>query len=206
MTEAIINVGVRDIAIYATDIIPSVVEQLKQTAAKNEWPVRKAQVMDSAALTFPDTTFTHSLTNLGIMVIASDIEAAKHVYRTTKDDGLVMMSIWDKPLPVEVVTAANHFARGQDAPVPLAIVRGGFDDNDLLIVMEKAGFKSEAIRWEKTYADLHVQDLHLWASVVWSFLGCPVSGWIKEDEEKWDNVIDRMIHWPQKYVRIQETG
>lgn len=203
MTEAVLESNVQDVSIVATDIVPQVVEQVQKKVADNGWPV-KAKVMPSEALTFPDAEFTHSLTNLGIMVIEGDAAAGGHIYRTLKDGGLAVLSIWDKPLPVQVVTAAHCAARPHDHRVPVAIKRGGFDDKDLRTVLEGAGFKADTIRFERTYAVLEVKDLRLWASAVWSFLGCPETGWSQDDEDNWDKVIDIMIDWLKKYEGYKE--
>lgn len=204
MSEAIMNTGIKNITISATDVVPQVIEQLQKTAAEKGWPV-KAEVMPSEALTFSDATFTHSLTNLGIMVMDGDVAAAGHIHRTLKDGGIAVLSIWDKPLPVQVVTAAHRAARGEGTETPPAIKRGGFDDKDLRVVLEKAGFKPETVRFERTHAVLEVKDLRLWASAVWSFLGCPATGWTVEDEEKWDGVIDIMVDWLQKYEGYKKS-
>lgn len=195
--------GVKDVTIFATDVVPQVIEQLEKMAAEKGWPV-KAEVMPSEALMFPDATFTHSLTNLGLMVMEGDVAVAKHILRTVKDGGVVVMSIWDKPLPVQAVTAGLRVARPAGAEIPPAIKRGSFDDKDLRNVIEMAGFRSETIKFERTYAVLEVKDLRLWASAVWSFLGRPATGWTVEDEEKWDIVIDTMVNWMREYEGYKE--
>ncbi|KAF2466136.1 uncharacterized protein BDR25DRAFT_359919 [Lindgomyces ingoldianus] len=183
MTEAIMGTGVKDITIFATDMVPQVTEQLAKTSAEKGWLV-KAEVMPSEALAFPDGTFAHSITNLGIMVMEGASVAAKHIRRTIKDGDLTVLSIWDKPLPVQVVSAAHP---------------GGFNDKNLRAVLESAGFKPETIKLERKYAVLEVKDLCLWASAVWSFLGYPATGWTAEDEEKWDGVIGTMVDWLENY-------
>ncbi|KAF2269176.1 S-adenosyl-L-methionine-dependent methyltransferase [Lojkania enalia] len=212
MTEAImetrVNTGVEttphDITIFATDIVRPVIEQMRKRADEKKWPLEAVEFMPSEALTFLDGSFTHSFTNLGIMVMDRDIDAAKQIYRTLKKGGIAVLSIWDKPLPVQAVTAAHLAVRPEGTQIPPAIKRGGFDDTNLRMILHTVGFRS--IEFQHTYAVLEVNDLRKWASAAWSFLGCPATGWTAKDEDSWELAIDIMVEYLEKYKGYQKLG
>ncbi|KAF2653768.1 S-adenosyl-L-methionine-dependent methyltransferase [Lophiostoma macrostomum CBS 122681] len=206
MTDAIMatSPNALDSTVIATDIVPQMIERVNQKAREKGWAKVKAEVMSSEALTFEDGRFTHSFTNMGIMVMEKDVEAAREVFRTLRKGGVAVMSIWDKPLPVQVVTAAHNRFSPDATELPLFIERGGFDDEDLQRVMEDAGFDGRSIVIERTYAVLEVADLKWWANAVWSFVGAPVGGWTLEDERQWDETVKFMVEWLEGYEGLSE--
>jgi SAM-dependent methyltransferase len=206
MTDAIIDSSssASDIYIVATDVEPQLVDRVNQKAREKGWKNVKSEVMPSEDLTFEDNQFTHSFMNLGIMIMEKDVEVAREVYRTLGKDGITVMSIWDRPLPVQVVTAAHNRFRPHATELPPVIKRGGFDERDLRHVLEDAGFDGNGIRFEKTIAVLDVADLKWWASAVWSFVGAPIGGWTPEDERRWDGVIDFMVEWLKDYEGVEK--
>ena len=198
MTVAIMETHVKNVTIYATDKAPPLIDMISKKATAHAWPVQ-TEIMLSEALTFPPAKFTHSFTNFAIMLIEKDAAVAKGIYRTLQDGGVAVLSIWDRPLPVQVVSAAHRFLRSEQDPLPPAIKRGGFDAENLCSLLKGAGFASEKLKFSRTNAVLEIADLRFWASAVWSFLGCPENGWTVQDEERWDEVIHFMVGWLEKH-------
>ena len=168
VTAAIMATNVEQITIHATDKVPSLVDGVRKTSIASSWPVETA-LMLSEALSFPPATFTHSFTNFAIMLIQEDAAVAQGIFSTLKTGGVAVLSIWDRPLAVQVVTAAHQFVRSPQDALPPAIRRGGFGAETLVGLLERAGFSADKLHMHSTHAVLEVQDLRLWASAVWSF-------------------------------------
>jgi ubiquinone/menaquinone biosynthesis C-methylase UbiE len=67
------------IQVHATDVNPKFTAQLQAKLAQNPcWPV-KIDTMDACNLTFPDNTFTLSLTAFVFPGLSDDVAAATHI-------------------------------------------------------------------------------------------------------------------------------
>ncbi|KAF2446668.1 S-adenosyl-L-methionine-dependent methyltransferase [Karstenula rhodostoma CBS 690.94] len=203
MTVALMEAHTKNIVIHATDKVPSLIDTMSKKATSLSWPVL-AEVMLSEALSFPPAKFTHSFTNFAIMLIKEDAAVAEGIHRTLRDGGVAVLSIWDAPLPVQVVKAAHEFLRSGQSALPPAIARGSFNAEDLRSLLEGVGFTSRGLSFGRTKAVLEVADLRFWATAVWSFLGCPQNGWIAQDEQRWDEVIDFIVDWVQNWENYRK--
>lgn len=82
------------ITIKATNRNQYMIDGCRKFATAGNWPVEET-VMPDQSLTFPDSYFTHSFTNFFITHLDENHDpAAKQVYRTLKQGGKAIVSIW----------------------------------------------------------------------------------------------------------------
>ncbi|QUC16370.1 uncharacterized protein UV8b_00611 [Ustilaginoidea virens] len=101
----------------------------------------KLAVMPAEKLDFPDATFTHSITNLGILFFADAPAAAKEIYRTLKPGGVAVVTSWsDMGYVKGVIQPAQKAARPDDKPFNLPIPPEWFSADHVKAVLEDGGF------------------------------------------------------------------
>ncbi|KAF2260132.1 hypothetical protein CC78DRAFT_443065, partial [Lojkania enalia] len=134
--------------IYATDIDQTFLDALQQDAKKNSWPVEISN-QRCESLSFPDNTFTHSITNIGIFFTASNgLEGAKEIYRTLQPGGVAVANCWENVtwfLPIKTV----HDNIRPGAPYPTPVINWS-DGQQLQKVMLEAGFSKENLKVERS--------------------------------------------------------
>ncbi|KAJ4362301.1 hypothetical protein N0V83_010394 [Neocucurbitaria cava] len=143
-----------DVKIHATDIDPVFLSTLESDVAKNSWPVEVSN-QKAEALSFPDNTFTHSITNIAIFMTASaGLDAAKEIHRTLQPGGVAIVNCWEALVwlfPIKLVAESTRGGKPMPAP-PIS----WNDGVQIQKIMAEAGFKKENMRvdraevWAKT--------------------------------------------------------
>jgi hypothetical protein len=54
----------------------------------------------------------------------------------------------------------------------------------------EAGFAREKMRLEKVSQHMMISDLNMFAGMMWSYLGPPVTGWLEQDEARWYEAVE----------------
>ena len=104
------------IKITANDTRDMFLDAYRATATAHRWPA-EAYNMDSAALTFPDASFSHSVANFLFMSFPrNDDVAAGEMRRVLRDGGVAAATIWEEQPHAVALMAANQTLRGADAP------------------------------------------------------------------------------------------
>ncbi|KAF2837235.1 S-adenosyl-L-methionine-dependent methyltransferase, partial [Patellaria atrata CBS 101060] len=132
--------------IYGTDIAEGMLKQFDAKIEKNGWGERvTTQAMEGSDLSaLPDSTFTHSICNMGYFAFKDGIAGAKHMYRTLAPGGVLVVTGWSKPRTVELAHLTQKVVR-PDEPVcwPLsedwknpkkgmgALAEGGFKEDNM---------------------------------------------------------------------------
>lgn len=179
------------ITIVGTDIDKGAVNLYSKRASDKSWPAT-CQQMDAQALTFPDGKFTHSIGNAMIFTLGTDgIDAAKEMYRTLQPGGICIINSFAITPTVGPIQAASRATRPSGTPVP----REGLDkwsaEQSLRDVLEAGGFSKDKINVvrEDVYTTTPVTLKHF-STMMWSFVGgTSKAGWLKTDEERWDEAI-----------------
>jgi ubiquinone/menaquinone biosynthesis C-methylase UbiE len=179
-----------DVKIHATDIDQVFLDALQKDVDANSWPIEVSN-QNSNALTFPDETFTHSITNIGIFFTGSmGLDGAKEVYRTLKPGGIAVVNCWEGVSWLFPMVAVHNALRpGKPFPAPPI---NWSDGVQIQKIMKEAGFAEENTKVEKSEAWSKTSDLRAWAEKTWAYLA-GIGGWQESDEERWDEAVDLLV-------------
>ncbi|KAI0817171.1 S-adenosyl-L-methionine-dependent methyltransferase [Xylaria sp. FL0064] len=192
VTETIMAKNPPEIQIYATNINPQFVAGVQALAEKNKWPVSTA-VMSAQEITFPDSTFTQSITSFAFHCLGDHNQAARQIYRTLKPGGVAIATIWIFMPHVEALQHAHWLTRGRDGPMPALLPLENFKESNLRAALEVGGFENQNISCSEKTCYLKVPDMKRWAQLAWSYLGHLPTGWSQNDEDKWDEAINDIV-------------
>ncbi|KAJ4402610.1 hypothetical protein N0V91_007149 [Didymella pomorum] len=181
-----------NLQIHATDIDPPFISALSHAASENAWPLH-ATLQKSESLSFPDRTFTHSITNIGIFFTSgAGLDGAREIHRTLQPGGTVVVNCWAHVTWLVPVRAVHeHIRPGKPFPTPVV---AWHDGKHIQKVMRDAGFKEEDVRVERSdaWAVVERSGLREWAEKSWAYLG-GIAGWFEGDEENWDRAVDKLV-------------
>jgi ubiquinone/menaquinone biosynthesis C-methylase UbiE len=105
-----------------------------------------AHVMRGEELAFDDTTFTHSITNLGILFYEDSLVGAKEIYRTLMPGGVAVVTSWiDLGYFEQVLQPAHSEIRLDDPPLELPLSLDWLSPSHLKTTMVRAGFQEVQI-------------------------------------------------------------
>ena len=194
-------------AIEATDVDVRFLDELRAKVERRQWPVTMTE-MPAERLKFEDDKFTHSIANFLIFITPSDgIPAIRHTYRTLRPGGVAAFTSW-KYLPHwEVISAVHDAVRPDAKQRPLCqIPPMWFEGEYMMGQVIKGGFDEAKVRTTTTDVHLFETELPKLAGIIWSYLGRSVSGWIEEDERRWDEAIEAILERFQTTEGFSETG
>jgi ubiquinone/menaquinone biosynthesis C-methylase UbiE len=139
-------------------------------------------VMDGTNLTIPDSTFTHSITNMGLMFFPDPQIGAEHIYRTLKPGGTAIVTSWKSAGYLPLVHEAQKAVRPDDAPWKWPIPEVWFQGEHLRQTLEGAGFKDVEMS-EKTvyYASGSVEEACGYLMGMWRKMG---PKWSEDENEE----------------------
>ncbi|KAH6666338.1 S-adenosyl-L-methionine-dependent methyltransferase [Halenospora varia] len=195
----------KTITIQATDIDQSYLDRFQSLANENNWPVHISN-MPAESLTFADETFDISIANFVIFLTPPDgIAAVQHMYRTLKSGGTAIFTAWKRLPHIDPVNVSHLATRGANGPPLREIPPQWWRGEHLVDVAIKAGFARENVRLEEVRVWIEVKDTAHLAQVLWSYLGVPVTGWMMEDEGRWDKAIGVILESFGKTQGFKET-
>ncbi|KAI1394553.1 S-adenosyl-L-methionine-dependent methyltransferase [Hypoxylon fuscum] len=182
-----------DIRIEGTDIDQPYLDRFQARTANNAWPVNITN-MCGGSLTFPDDSFNLSISNFMIFITPEGgMPALRHVYRTLKTPGIAVFTAWSRLPHVDPIYAAHEATRGANRPALREIPPEWWLGSHLVKVAADAGFDPENIELRSKTVYITIRDVYRLATVMWSYLGVPLQGWSKLDEEKWDMAIEVIL-------------
>ncbi|EHL00666.1 S-adenosyl-L-methionine-dependent methyltransferase [Glarea lozoyensis ATCC 20868] len=192
-TAAIFNLSTSsklDILIHGTDINPKALELYTSNLTTRNWPATATQ-MDSQSLTFPENTFTHSISNALLFVLPDNgIDAVKETYRTLKPGGTALFNSWFYVPTMAPLQTASRTTRAPGTPLPRDGMAKWSPPEFLRSVIEKGGFEKEKVRMEKVKVVCQTTELGHFAEMLWSFIGgTSEAGWGEGDEENWERAV-----------------
>ncbi|ESU09526.1 hypothetical protein FGSG_03671 [Fusarium graminearum PH-1] len=197
------------LCIQATDINPQFVTGCEQMAKLNRWPL-DAHVMDARVsfnpimlknavlimdqdLDFSTNHFSHSFNNFAFHSMDVARHGLKEVHRTLKPGGMAMVSTWNEMPHTDALKHANRRTRGENAPLPMLLQDMSFEEEHMRKALQDAGFDPEKTKIYHKDASVTIPDLRRWAQLAWSYLGVLPTGWLHEDEEKWEEALDDIV-------------
>lgn len=179
------------ITIHATDLSKVMVKECQALAIEKgwtSWPMQMtSEVMAMEDLKFTDNTFTHSIMNLAMFLLDPEdaLKAATHVYRTLREDGVAVITVWEETPTDDAVQAAHSTTRSTSTILPVLSRSHWKYHSHIRKVLTEAGFLDDKIEITKRMVDIEVKDMDRWSNVMWTLIGRPTEGWQEGDEEEW---------------------
>ncbi|KAJ3460140.1 hypothetical protein MRS44_011007 [Fusarium solani] len=148
-------------------------------------------VMPGEKLEFQDETFTHSITNLGILFFTDGDAGAKEIYRTLKPGGVVVVTSWAVLGYLEVIRPAQSAVRPDDPPFMLPIPETWFDPAFVQKCLKDGGFANVTLSVSMVhYGAPSAEDL---LDLILNSFKMLWKGWSEEDQDKFHQVAREKI-------------
>ncbi|SPO02016.1 uncharacterized protein DNG_04689 [Cephalotrichum gorgonifer] len=149
-------------AIHGVDGAPKMVE-IAASRVSGQDNVKTA-VMPGESLDFAEETFTHSITNMGILFFSDATKGAREIYRTLKPGGVAVVTAWQDLGYPRVIRAVQGDIRPGDTPFELPLPKQWFDPEHTRTVLTESGFgdvklESSVAHWAADSADDLADDL-----------------------------------------------
>jgi ubiquinone/menaquinone biosynthesis C-methylase UbiE len=150
--------GVKSPIIHATDSEKSMIECYQTVSREQGWSNVTAQLMDGTSLSFPDETFTHSLTNFGIFAFPNAVKGASEIYRTLKPSGTAILTTWKTPRTHAIMNDARRAIR-PGLPAFASALLEWTKPEKLVDVLAAGGFERESIQQTEAEAVAKFKDV-----------------------------------------------
>jgi len=193
-TTAIISyTGFEPSLIEATDFSPAMIDVLSKEISAENWKNVRSSVMDSHELTFPDNTFTTSITNFSIFTFQDPLKCMQEVRRTLKPDGLAIVSTWKRFTVSNLIHTAQRAVR-PDAQL-MKVPRAEFmEEGYLRDLIAEAGFLSDKIQVWDIGTTIQGQDsVGVREFMLGDSTASARAGWTEEEQARWEGAIDSAI-------------
>ena len=156
-------------------------------------------VMDGVDLTYPDETFTHSITNMGIFFFPDAAKGAAQIHRTLKPGGTAIVTSWKSVGHMAVVHEAQKAVKPEEPLFRWPVSDDWFEASHLKKTLEGAGFKDVELH-EKTvyYASRSLEETCGYLFGMWKHMG---PKWTDEENEEFRKQLN--IAGKKAAVKIQ---
>ncbi|KAF5672325.1 ubiquinone menaquinone biosynthesis methyltransferase ubiE [Fusarium heterosporum] len=123
--------------IHAIDFAENMVSIAKDRFISH--PNVHAAVMAGEELSFADDTFTHSITNLGLMHFTDAYKGAREISRTLHPDGVAVVTGWTMMGHIKIIQEAQAQIRPDDVPFKPPVPNTWLDPEHTKTVLSGAG-------------------------------------------------------------------
>jgi|TARA_R110002003_G_scaffold232_13_gene16825 ubiquinone/menaquinone biosynthesis C-methylase UbiE len=140
--------------ITCVDFAPAMIDQARNfyqtnpSAGDNRGRV-SFDVMGGEDLRFPDNSFTHSITNEGILFFKDGPKGASEIYRTLKPGGTAIVTSWAKLGYIDLIHQAQRVVTPNAPPFRIPISEDWYRSAHLEKTLKDAGFEAVQVH-EKT--------------------------------------------------------
>jgi SAM-dependent methyltransferase len=151
-----------------------------------------AAVMAGEELSFPDDTFTHSVTNLGLMYFTDPDKGAREIARTLHPDGVAVVTGWTMMGHIKIIQEVQAQIRPDDTPFKPPVSDIWLDPEHTKAVLSGAGLDVHSI----TAIDVHLgaETAEGVADLLIHGFGAKVFGsWSEDEQEKGAAVMKKIV-------------
>ncbi|KAF2279254.1 S-adenosyl-L-methionine-dependent methyltransferase, partial [Westerdykella ornata] len=193
-TRALLSKTAGDITIEATDIDPAMLARAKEIVQAEKWSTVRVHRMPAEQLSFPDSHFSHSISNILIFMTRNDgLDCAKEIFRTLKPGGKAAVTTWATMPHSKAVDDVHHALRGDEAALRFVMPERWWTASHLESVLRQGGFDRTEVKTCEVELRIDEGELRDQAEMIWSLRGMPEGGWTSGDEENWDKAIDLLV-------------
>jgi ubiquinone/menaquinone biosynthesis C-methylase UbiE len=188
VTDVILQSGIQP-EIHAVDCAENMVNIARGRFSSH--PNVHAAVMAGEELSFPDDTFTHSITNLGLMFFTDADKGAREIARTLHPDGVAVVTGWATRGPFKIIQEVQAEVRPDDTPSKIPVADIWLDPEHTKAVLSGAGLDVHA----STAVDVHMgaETADGVADLLTRFGSKAFASWSEEEKEKVAAVMKKKI-------------
>ncbi|KAH7006391.1 S-adenosyl-L-methionine-dependent methyltransferase [Fusarium venenatum] len=189
VTDIILQSGIQP-EIHAVDIAENMVSIARGRFSSQ--PNVHAAVMGGEELSFPDDTFTHSITSLGIMYFANPEKGAREIARTLHPDGVAVVTGWTMMGHIKIIQEVQAQIRPDDTPFRPPVSDIWLDAEHTKAVLSGAGLDVLT----STTVDVHLggKTADEVADLLTHGFGAKVFGsWSEEEKEKGAEMMKKIV-------------
>ncbi|KAL5590194.1 hypothetical protein FOBRF1_013751 [Fusarium oxysporum] len=136
VTDIILKSGIQP-EIHAIDVAENMVSIARDRFSSH--PDVHAAAMTGEELSFPDDTFTHSITNLGLMYFTDADKGARAISRTLHPDGVAVVTGWTTMGHIKIIQEVQAQIRPDDTPFKPPVSDIWLDPEHTKAVLSGAG-------------------------------------------------------------------
>ncbi|KAJ4139697.1 hypothetical protein NW768_001039 [Fusarium equiseti] len=151
VTDIIVKSGTQP-EIHAVDVAENMVNIASGRFSSH--PNVHTGVMPGEELSFPDDTFTHSITNLGLMYFTDADKGAREIARTLRPDGVAVVTGWTVMGHINIIQEVQAQIRPEDTPFRPPVPDMWLDPEHTKAVLSGAGLDVHTA----TAIDVHLGD------------------------------------------------
>ncbi|OBT43577.1 hypothetical protein VE00_07022 [Pseudogymnoascus sp. WSF 3629] len=179
-------------AIHAVDISPAMIgaARSKPGLAAHAERIHLA-VMPAEKLTFPDATFSHSITNLGIFFFADAAQGASEIFRTLQPGGVAFLTVFAAFPHLELVRRAQAAVRPDEAPFSIPVDLAWFETAHIEGLLRSAGFGDVVIG--ETVGHYGAPNADGVADRLLLLFGAVSETWSAEEKEAFEKELRRIV-------------
>jgi ubiquinone/menaquinone biosynthesis C-methylase UbiE len=189
VTDIILKSGIQP-EIHAIDVAENMVSIARDRFASH--PNVHAAAMAGEELSFPDDTFTHSITNLGLMYFTDADKGAREISRTLHPDGVAVVTGWTMMEHIKIIQEVQAQIHPNDTPFKPPVPDIWLDPEHTKAVLSGAGLDVHT----STVVDVHlggetadgVADL-----LTHGFGSRAFESWGEEEKEKGAAVMKKIV-------------
>ncbi|EXK24743.1 hypothetical protein FOXG_17492 [Fusarium oxysporum f. sp. lycopersici 4287] len=189
VTDIILKSGIQP-EIHAIDVAENMVSIARDRFSSH--PNVHAAAMAGEELSFPDDTFTHSITNLGLMYFTDADKGAREISRTLHPDGVAVVTGWTMMEHIKIIQEVQAQIRPDDTPFKPPVPDIWLDPEHTKAVLSGAGLDVHT----STVIDVHlggetadgVADL-----LTHGFGSRAFESWGEEEKEKGAAVMKKIV-------------
>ncbi|KAM0217119.1 hypothetical protein ACHAQD_007609 [Fusarium lateritium] len=189
VTDIILNSGIQP-EIHAVDVAEKMASITRDRFSSHA-NVHVA-VMPGEELSFPNDTFTHSITNLGLMYFTDASEGAREIARTLQPDGVAVITGWSIMGHIKIIQEVQSQIRPNDTPFKAPISDIWLDPEHTKAVLLGAGLDVHTSIAIDVYLGEETADRV--ADLLTNGFGSKVfDSWSEEEKEKGAAVMKKLV-------------
>ncbi|KAI8653674.1 hypothetical protein LRP88_00588 [Fusarium phalaenopsidis] len=133
-------------------------------------------------LAFPDGTFSHSFTNMGLMFFADPAKGAKEIWRTLQPGGVAVVTTWTAPRNVDVIRDVQMQVKPEDPPFQVPVSSEWLKTEHTVGLLNQAGFRD--IQASEAEVHFGAETAEVVADILMKGMGAMVFAVWTDDERK----------------------
>ncbi|EMT74318.1 S-adenosyl-L-methionine-dependent methyltransferase [Fusarium oxysporum II5] len=189
VTDIILKSGIQP-EIHAIDVAENMVSIARDRFSSH--PNVHAAAMTGEELSFPDHTFTHSITNLGLMYFTDADKGAREISRTLHPDGVAVVTGWTTMGHIKIIQEVQAQIRPDDTPFKPPVSDIWLDPEHTKAVLSGAGLDVHTSTVIDVYLGGETAD-GVADILTHGFGSRAFESWSEEEKEKGATVMKKIV-------------